>query len=560
MLWAQIIPDSTLLKWENDEQWQALEYTFSKGEKSRSKNHSSHRQLQSSQPTILNHWNSYLSDSSYPCRLPSHADWLGQKSGIPHASCTPQTQINILENGFPSVRDLDPNRIYRIDLLVASPGSGLAGNFGHTMLRLEFCAPDLKQGDSSVIAGTTFGPKCSEDLLYHVVLGFRADLYDAQMSYIKGISGVYPLKLFALTMDDIMQDYLQGQGRNLWSYPLQLDSIQKKKFIHRVLEVLWNYEGRYRFFSQNCASGLQDFFLSLDLDTVTRRFLSENRTILPVRIPIIFKHAGLLSNEKPEFFPAITPDLIRTWQILHNSKIKPDPDILQLELKIDDPSDRWNRLIAKLDQSSFEKMSKSNEMIFAAQFYEDQAFRKQSALLRSEVSKQMRDQEDLKVKFRNLIDLGRLGWNRKQGYGIPIQNELISMDSLHNSQLTFYQKWQEAQSQILEAFPKAKKTLEQIDFYQRKYDSLGKKWRAQFRPLLRKRVDSIWRERVKSDPNFSHKLLEIAHSDQMDLIESVRIEWPVEWRSPILLGPTSIRCLAQKNLSLVQDSICLTLN
>ncbi|MBZ4346157.1 DUF4105 domain-containing protein, partial [Mycobacterium tuberculosis] len=70
--------------------------------------------------------------------------------------------------------------------------------WGHSMLRLVICAP-----------GRPRGPDCRLDLAQHRVLSFRAFVGDVQISSWRGLTGVYPSRLFVLPLNQVINEYAQ---------------------------------------------------------------------------------------------------------------------------------------------------------------------------------------------------------------------------------------------------------------------------------------------------------------------------------------------------------------
>lgn len=127
----------------------------------------------------------------------------------------------------------------RVTLVYASSYLGNpASMFGHVLLR--FDANDRDGLRDRLNYGITYGAAMPHgDPLYAV----------------KGLLGLYPGFHTILPYYMSLQKYKYLESRDLWEYPLDLDSSQVQKLLEIVWEggAAWN---RYYFFTENCATGL----------------------------------------------------------------------------------------------------------------------------------------------------------------------------------------------------------------------------------------------------------------------------------------------------------------
>lgn len=187
----------------------------------------------------------YLLDADYACRRPALAAWFAEHIGSgPRATCDPRMALVQAGEvtGEASLLELDPQRVYAVDYLLAEGNDQLMSRWGHSMLRLVICAP-----------GRPRGPVCRLDLAEHRVLSFRAFVGDVQISSWRGLTGAYPSRLFVLPLNQVINEYTQLELRGLKSVPLALDESDVASLLERVGQVHWSYDGRYRFVSNNCA-------------------------------------------------------------------------------------------------------------------------------------------------------------------------------------------------------------------------------------------------------------------------------------------------------------------
>jgi hypothetical protein len=188
----------------------------------------------------------FLLDPSYACRRPAlHRYFAAHFGSSPaHPACPPDfayLQADA-DAGQSPLLQLDPERVYEVDYLLAEGNEEAMSRWGHSMLRLVVCAP-----------GRPRGPDCRLDLQYHRVLSFRAFVDDVQVSSWRGLTGSYPSRLFVLPLQQVVEEYTKVELRGLRSIPLKLDAGETAALLERAARVHWSYDGRYYFVSNNCA-------------------------------------------------------------------------------------------------------------------------------------------------------------------------------------------------------------------------------------------------------------------------------------------------------------------
>lgn len=189
----------------------------------------------------------FLLDPSYACRRPElYAYWQAHFGWAPGAKtpCSPQfAYLNAGSDfGLQPLGQLDPERVYAVDYLLAEANSEWVSRFGHSMLRLVICAP-----------GRPRGPACRLDLDQHLVLSYRAFVGDVQLSSWAGLTGGYPSRLFVLPLSQVIDEYTKIELRSLASVPLKLSRSEQDALVRRAAELHWSYDGSYFFISNNCA-------------------------------------------------------------------------------------------------------------------------------------------------------------------------------------------------------------------------------------------------------------------------------------------------------------------
>lgn len=189
----------------------------------------------------------FLLDPGYACRRPAL-----QRYFAAHFAWAPRQQqacaagYAYLNAGRDFARQplgqLDPERVYEVDYLLAEPNQQWASRWGHSMLRLVICAP-----------GRPRGPDCRLDLQEHLVLSYRAFVGDVQLSSWDGLTGAYPSRLFVLPLAQVIEEYTKVELRGLASVPLKLQRSELEQLVERAAELHWSYDGDYWFLSNNCA-------------------------------------------------------------------------------------------------------------------------------------------------------------------------------------------------------------------------------------------------------------------------------------------------------------------
>jgi hypothetical protein len=188
----------------------------------------------------------FLLDPSYACRRPALYRHFAAHFGSapPQAGCAPD--FVYLQAGadadFSPLLQLDPDRVYAVEYLLAEGNERAMSRWGHSMLRLVVCAP-----------GRARGPDCRLDLQYHRVLSFRAFVGDVQISSWRGLTGSYPSRLFLLPLEQVIEEYTKVELRGLKSIPLRLEPAEIAALLERAARLHWSYDGRYYFLSNNCA-------------------------------------------------------------------------------------------------------------------------------------------------------------------------------------------------------------------------------------------------------------------------------------------------------------------
>lgn len=189
----------------------------------------------------------FLLDPSYACRRPALYRYYKARFGwAPPAKDTCSNTFAFLNAGNDFAKQplgqVDPERVYAVDYLLAEANQNWVSRWGHSMLRLVICAP-----------GRPRGPDCRLDLDQHLVLSYRAFVGDVQLSSWDGLVGKYPSRLFVLPLAQVIDEYTKTELRSLASVPLKLSRDEIEGVVEHAAEMHWSYDGNYFFLSNNCA-------------------------------------------------------------------------------------------------------------------------------------------------------------------------------------------------------------------------------------------------------------------------------------------------------------------
>ncbi|WP_286912815.1 MULTISPECIES: DUF4105 domain-containing protein [unclassified Pseudomonas] len=188
----------------------------------------------------------FLLDPSYGCRRPALNQYLRDHFGWAPAQESCAKGLPFLNAGSDFARqplgEIDPERVYEVDYLLAEANQNWVSRWGHSMLRLVICKP-----------GRPRGPDCRLDLDQHLVLSYRAFVNDVQLSSWDGLVGSYPSRLFVLPLNQVIDEYTKTELRSLASVPLKLDRREIENLVRQAAEMHWSYDGNYYFLSNNCA-------------------------------------------------------------------------------------------------------------------------------------------------------------------------------------------------------------------------------------------------------------------------------------------------------------------
>jgi hypothetical protein len=206
--------------------------------------------------------------------------------------------------------------------------------------------------------------------------------------------------------------------RNLTSYPLNFSKENKRDFLHQVLELYWEYSGRYYFLSNNCATEA----LTLLHATVRDHQFLKRDAMTPNKLFRVLRDEGLISEER-----AITVDSY--WPKLETiySKVASIIGITTLE--------KYWELTAKQRALYIEKATNAQSThLYALLSIENaKAFEKSTALQKKiglEIHLLEENDKTKKLALRavDITNFLTYGAGVDTGYGIPTEDDLITQD------------------------------------------------------------------------------------------------------------------------------------
>jgi hypothetical protein len=193
----------------------------------------------------------FLLDPDFACRRPLLHRYLARQFGDAFATtrhCQLDTRLPLWDGLRAHWVDLNPDRVWQVQYLLADQGAGMAARFGHAMLRIVLCAP----------ARTKTNEECLSDASTHLVVSYRARLDFGQgLNPLKGLRGKYPLHGDIESLATTVRRYTRVEQRQLTAYPLRLTPEAQRDLILRIIEEFWTYEGSYAFLNRNCATETQ---------------------------------------------------------------------------------------------------------------------------------------------------------------------------------------------------------------------------------------------------------------------------------------------------------------
>lgn len=423
----------------------------------------------------------FMMDDEFACRRPAMFDYLksilGSDSTLKRSCALNRTVMMSTSSGFYPMK-LDPARIYRIDYLLAAPGKDLSSGFGHSMFRIITCAPErFDPITNKTIPATPFGKKCLEDRLFHLVVSYRANVEDATLNYLKGLTGGYPSMMFILNFGDVLDEYNRDELRDIVSYPLKLSAKEKTDFLNKVLEDHWNYRGKYKFVTNNCAVESYDLLKS----ALDRSQLDNLHSVSPKGVLEDLDRLEFVSIKggDQETFKARTDSLLLAFKSAYGFKVtgnaKKDKETL-LKFVKESKSDSRKSTFQKFTERKIigrnlhdEMLEMKERLVTASSFsvMEQQILRTTTSDFRKKAAEMFMNSKDEKIQElmkesgvvfkQNFSDLST------KGYGVPLLDEMLSRNDIEQKMVSAKEAMVNIESALKEKMPEEFAILQAIN-------------------------------------------------------------------------------------------------
>lgn len=486
----------------------------------------------------------FTMDPEFQCRKPVMFGFFQKHFGLdpyPGRSCNINNTFMVTTpiGVIPSKIELE--RIYRIDYLQAESGSDISSGFGHSMFRIVICAPaheDILTGTK--VKATPFGPKCLEDRLHHLVVSYRADAADESLDYLKGFFGGYPSMLFMLSLPDVLQEYNKNELRDVISYPLNFTSREKTDFLHRIIEEHWNYRGSYRFVTNNCA--VESLNLIKNQLTERKEAGNLNSTLLPKLTPNSFLNelirAGIVNLQDPaiEHFESSAELLVNAFENSYGYKAKDLKDgkkalqnwVEKSTIESRKPYfDSLNYSLPTNGDSREQLKALKVKLTKSASFsvIEQQVARQKAGELKKKLGEYSSDKDLIKANpemadFLKNSKLDRLSISTlaRSGYGIPLENEIITPDQLDQKITNTSELIKDSEKFLIDLFPTEIKEFEEISQNLTVLNQFSRETRKEYKSKLENFMKSELKKKAKSSQGRNMLMKATLNEDDLVLV------------------------------------------
>lgn len=408
----------------------------------------------------------FVLDPEFACRRPEVDSFLKahfQISNNSKPTCAVNSKLRFSNSG--KLVNLDLSRLYEIHYLMAAKGQGIESKWGHAMFRLVLCSPKRSAP----------GPECLQDLDQHVVISYRANISGVSQSYWSGLVGGYPSQMFVYTLPEIISEYTVSEFRDLLSIPMTLTPIEKKRFLDRLLQEYWEYQGQYYFLGNNCATEAFDFIKGSVFRSVVQKKVTTIET--PMSLfnflnSIQLLDTKVLQNPNREgrfYFSSHKKVIAKALQQIGLDQNVPD----SLEGFADKFSAATRReLYQKITQK---RDSTDQKKILAIQFYRlERAISyyldEQRKSLVEQVIAGDKNSQKINPLYREnirkiLVLRSRLSpwFLAKDGYGIPLESEMKTDQELERDQKDTTEAAQKIDEELHRDFPEMDKSIKEVN-------------------------------------------------------------------------------------------------
>jgi hypothetical protein len=477
----------------------------------------------------------FVMDPEYACRRPTMHNYLKNLFGEdPHSnrSCAVNYTAVLTTPVGMIPTELDPSRVYRIDYLLASNGESMASGFGHSMFRIIVCAPKHINSITKVeVPATPFGKDCIKDRIFHVVPSFRANSSGAVLNNLKGLFGGYPSMLFMLPFQGVMEEYNNAELRDLKSYPLKLSVKEKKDFITLLLQEHWDYRGKYKFITNNCAV---ESLKTLNSILRSRSKIKET-SILPTLTPNgvlkVLTDTGLVDLNDPEYeiFEADVKEQIASYRLAYQVKSAniTKKDVMDFMLN---STPYWrSQSFKELESQKLDlDASKKSLSLLVSDIkrrasysaIEQQVFRTKLKKINDKLADyisqndKLETNNDLKYLLQKSSEKSGdvLAAAKDEGYGIPLSSEISFKFSLEDVKADLKEMSELSQNVMADLFVEESKELKKIEANLGYINKSNLAQRRKYRKLFEKYVITQIEELSRDDAGRSF-LQEVVNGD-----------------------------------------------
>lgn len=332
----------------------------------------------------------FLLDSTYSCRRPNIAAYFKELFHHDTADCTPNRTIHVANIKGSVPFEFSNTHVKEIHYLLASKGSGISSKFGHTLFRL-----------------------VTDDPRKDIVVGFVAEVDGLSLSNLGGITGKYPSRLFVGPLQKTIDDYTKVEFRDLYSYKLEINDEQRQALLDQMLTVYWEYSGKYRFFSNNCA----DEGLFLLKSALPDSPLISRQVLTPYGLRKVLRQSGLISWGEPDH------TIHSQWTIQEKIFEKLSPAMPGMDLS------QWIKTTAEERKQLYSKASLTRQSIIAAIALEISSAAKTSQELEKKIAAAIFNLpeghaiKEIAIEYTELIRILSFGQKLEHGYGIPLSTD-----------------------------------------------------------------------------------------------------------------------------------------
>ncbi len=233
----------------------------------------------------------FLLDPEYKCRRPVQYEFLSKElNHIPFAgvNCNDIVRVPILIDGKIKIQTINKAHIRDVYYLFAGEAESMMSRWGHSMFRFTVCPPDLSD------------MRCKIDKRYNYVLNFTGFIPGLDIDMVDGLIGNYDSVVSISKLEDTIPQYTINEERNLYSFPMDLNSKEKERFINLAIQRVWNYIGTYKFISNNCATESLDFLKGIVWDNDFQNL----KVSTPLGLKEVMDEVGMIRDFKEDEFKA----------------------------------------------------------------------------------------------------------------------------------------------------------------------------------------------------------------------------------------------------------------